>query len=369
MPRPTMDVGAVRRHHLSVVLGHLLDSGARSRARLAQETGLTKTSISSLVGELLERRLVRELDTLATGRVGRPGTDVAAAADTVGGLGLEIDVDHVAAAVVDLTGDVRIVHRRVGDNRDRPVARVLDRLRRLATRALEEAEAERIRCVGATLALPGLVDPDDGTLYVAPNLHWLDVRGSPAERLRLPLPVRAENEANLGALAEHRFGVGRRHRSFVFVFGGIGIGAGLVADGRLVRGAHGFAGELGHVVVDPTGPPCACGARGCLETLAGPGSPPGQAADALVAALRTAIHLVDPEAVVLGGRFSVLGPAFADQIAASLATSTLGARWHPPVVRLSGFGNDAPLVGAAAAAFSDVLADPTLVGAAGRAPR
>ncbi len=365
-PVATMDITDVRRHHLSVVLRQLVRNGPRSRATLAQETGLTKATVSLLVAELLDRDLVQELDTSRDGRVGRPGTDVAAAGRGVGGLGLEIDVDRVAATVVDLTGEVRANRARTGDNRKVRSGRVVDRLRKVAREVLAEADAAGIRCVGGTLALPGLVDPGSGTLLVAPNLHWFDADvASAVKRLELPptLPLTVDNEANLAALAELRFGAGQGLSSFVHVSGGIGIGAGIVLDGRLVRGAHGFAGELGHVIVDPSGRPCACGARGCLETIAGADgdASPGQIAEALAAALRSVVHILDPEAILLGGTFTALGDDFAATVRDRLHEITLGARWSACDVRLAAAGADATLIGAATVALDGVLADPTIV--------
>lgn len=362
----TMNITDVRRHHLSIVLDHLARNGPRSRATLAQETGLTKATVSLLVADLLDRDLVEELDTPKDGRVGRPATDVAAAGRRVGGLGLEIDVDRVAASIVDLSGEVRAQRVHTGDSRKVRSTSVVDRLRKVAREVLAEADTAGIHCVGGTLALPGLVDPASGTLFVAPNLHWFDVDvASAMKRLELPpaLPMTVENEANLAALAELRLGAGQGLSSFVYVSGGIGIGAGIVLDGRLARGAHGFAGELGHVVVDPSGRLCACGTRGCLETIAGAGSDasPDQVAEALATALRSVVHVIDPEAILLGGTFSELGDGFAVTVRDRLHEITLGARWSPCDVRPAALGADATLIGAATMALDGVLADPTIV--------
>ncbi len=365
-----MDIRDVRRHHLSLVLEHLVERGPRSRAALANELGLTKATTSTLVADLLDRELVAELDTPRDGAVGRPATAVAASGDRVGALGLQIDADHVAACLVDLSGAVRSLHRRDGDNRDLSTGRVIARLRKVATAVMADATAVGIDVVGATMALPGLVDAEAGTLHVAPNLHWFDADlAQVTTRLGLPeeLEVSADNEANLGALAELRFGTAQGLSSFVYVSGGTGIGAGIVTDGQLARGAHGFGGELGHVVIDPSGRPCTCGARGCLETIAGrnrladdaPDDAP--AAAALASALRSVVHLLDPEAIVLGGTFAELGATFAANVAERLAASTLGADWHPCTVLASTLGVNAGLIGAAAVALDTIIADPTLV--------
>lgn len=365
-PPATMDLSDVRRHHLSVVLRSLIDGGPRSRAALAQETGLTKGTVSSLVAELIERTMVEELETPRAGRVGRPATDISASGRSVGALGLSIDVDAVAAVVIDLTGAVRAHQRDDVDNSTAPSDHIIGRLRTVAASVLEDTAAEGIRCSGGALAVPGLVDVATGTLFVAPNLHWFDADlGTAVKALDLPpdLLVTFDNEANLGALAELRGGAGQGLSSFVYVSGGRGIGAGIVIDGHLVRGAHGFAGELGHLTVDPTGRTCTCGARGCLETVAGIRSDAddGNVAEALAGALRSVVHLIDPQAIVLGGTFARRGAAFASDVQDRLTASTLGARWSPCAVTPSRLGGDAALIGAATVALDAVITDPTLV--------
>jgi predicted NBD/HSP70 family sugar kinase len=282
---------------------------------------------------------------------------VAAAGRTVGSLGLEINVDYVAACMLDLSGELRIRHRRDGDNRQLSTNRVLRRVRTLAAKTLAESQQLNIRCVGATVALPGLVDPGTGTLFVAPNLHWWGEHGTdPTAQLAIDgLPnIGVDNEANLAALAESRFGAGQRVSSFVYVSGGVGIGAGVVINGELVRGSHGFAGELGHVAVSASGPKCSCGAKGCLEVS-------DRSPAALAAALRAVVHLVDPEAIILGGTFSAVSDQYLEDVTALLHRDTLGARWRPCSIRRSMLGPNAALIGAATVAVDGVLMDPTTV--------
>ncbi len=359
-----MGLPDMRRHHLSVVLEHLVRSGPRSRAALAQDIGLTKATVSAVVADLLSRALVEEREP-ASGRIGRPAIALGVSTSVVA-LGLQIDADRVEASVVDLAGTVRARHRRGGDHREAEPAEVLGLLRDVTAEAMADVHDEGLWCAGAGLAVPGLVDPETGALFVAPNLHWLDVDlTAPQSLLGLPpsLPVTVDNEANLAALAELRHGVGRQHSSFVYVSGGVGIGAGVVIGGRVVRGAHGFAGELGHVGIDPSGSRCACGERGCLETVVGVGRRASavRRADALAAALRDVVNLIDPEAVVLGGAFSPGGDELASAVADRLHASTLGARWRPCPVMTSSLGPDAALLGATTTALDAVVADPTIV--------
>jgi predicted NBD/HSP70 family sugar kinase len=360
-----MGLSDVRRHHLSVVLDQLARHGPRSRATLAQETGLTKATVSALVVELINRGLVEELET-RSGRMGRPATDVGLSSGTVGAMGILIDADQVAACVMDLRGSISYRRSIQADFRSAGPAEVLARVRQVGTATMVDAREAGIHCAGVTVAVPGLVDPASGALFVAPNLHWLDVDlTDPVAALGLPraLPVQVENEANLGARAELRHGAGRELSSFVYLSGGVGVGAGIVTEGRLMRGSHGFAGEIGHLVVEPGGKQCACGARGCLETVVGEGrrASARRRIDALAAALHSVVQLFDPDAIVLGGSLAGEGPEFAGSLAERLQEETLGARWHPCQVRLSALGPDAALIGAATAALDQVLADPTLV--------
>ncbi|MGH2947303.1 MAG: ROK family protein, partial [Solirubrobacteraceae bacterium] len=263
---------AVRRHNLGVVLRHVAERGPRSRATIAMETGLNKTTVSSLITELIGLDLIVERGLEQRGTVGRPGQVVELSDGGVVALGLEINVDYLAVRALDLTGAERDRRLDARDNRGVPVAEVLDRLAALATESLEAVRAEGLRPVGATVAVPGLVDAATGGLLVAPNLHWTDINVADElhERLAGPeFPLAADNEANLAALAELWEGTARGLRDVLYVSGEIGVGAGIIIGGELFRGSQGFGGEFGHMTMDPAGRPCECGSRGCLETLAG----------------------------------------------------------------------------------------------------
>jgi predicted NBD/HSP70 family sugar kinase len=397
---------AVRRHNLGVVLRHVSERGPRSRATIATETGLNKTTVSSLVTELMELDLLVERGLEQRGTVGRPGQVVQLAGGGVAALGLEINVDYLAVRALDLTGAERDRRLDARDNRNVPVAEVLDRLAELAGAALETVHAEGLRPVGATVALPGLVDAANGALLVAPNLGWTDVPVVQELHDRLegpPFPVAADNEANLAALAELWEGTARGLRDVLYVSGEIGVGAGIVVGGELFRGAQGFGGEFGHMTMDPGGAPCACGSRGCLETVAGleallsiAGLDPGGAAttagsgapvselaararagdEAALTALRecgrwlgiaiaSAANLLNFQAVVLGGFFAQLATWLASPIARELDARVLAASWSVPRLLPSTLGPEAAVRGAAALSLRRVLADPLLAGADG----
>ncbi len=391
--------GTMRDRNLAVVLGEISRCQPISRARLAQVTGFTKTTVSTLVAALGDAGLVREDGPVRGGERGRPATAVSVNGDRVAGLGLEVNVDYLAACVLDLNHRIR--HRRIepAANRGREPSRVIDDLASLASRAIAAASSEGLSVAGAVVALPGALDRSGARLRTAPNLGWSDVAVGEllAARLpELPLPADHDNEANLAALGELWLGDGPELGSYLHVSGEIGIGAGIVVDGRVFRGAHGFAGELGHIVVEPAGPPCACGGRGCLEQIAGQeailraagideatatssASPDGplsalvarlsagderalaavhRAAESLGQALAAAVNLLDPETIVLGGIFSALAPWAAPAVETALTGGAGVVRASPPRVTVSRLGGDAAALGAAALVVERVLGDP-----------
>ncbi|MBU3871085.1 ROK family protein, partial [Streptomyces sp. 4503] len=259
------------RRNLSHVLLAVAAHGPLSRASVAARVGLTRAAVSTLVDELIRDGLLVELGPSRPGTVGRPGSALQLNERGPAGIGAEIGVDHLAVCAVDLAGRVRARTEIASANRDRAPAPVLTQLSSLVRQVAAEAELGGLRPVGLAVAVPGLVARDSSLVVRAPNLGWEGVDIGPELRTALPgLPVTVDNEANLSALAElWRGGHDPAPRDFIHVSAEIGIGAAVVLEGQLLRGTHGFAGELGHVPVRPEGPECACGGRGCLEQYAG----------------------------------------------------------------------------------------------------
>jgi len=200
-PKPAIELSsqrAVRRHNLSIVLRQVVERGPRSRATIAQDTGLNKSTVSSLVSELMEFGLLVERGAEHRGTAGRPGLVVDVARDGVIALGLEVNVDYLGVQATDLSGGSRYKAMEAVDNRRRGVGEVFEALGALTQGALNEVQAQGLRPIGATVALPGLVDIQRGALLVAPNLHWTDV--PVVELLRehidaTALPISADNGA------------------------------------------------------------------------------------------------------------------------------------------------------------------------------
>jgi predicted NBD/HSP70 family sugar kinase len=388
----------LRRNNLAAIMRQVARNEDVSRAELAALTGLTKGTISVLVQELLDAGLVVERGRQAVGQVGRPRRALAVNGDAHGGVGLEIGVDHLSVYVMDVLNRSRYQRIETVDNRGVPASVVLDRAARLLAAALAAAQADVLTVTGACVAVPGMLH-DNGHVLVAPNLGWSQIAIVDELRARLDadeLPLRADNEANVAALAELWLGEGAAFGDYIYVSAEIGIGAGIVIDGRLFRGARGFAGELGHVVVDPGGPACSCGGRGCLERIAGQeailasaGLPtslvtsvghtdsplPGleralregvaeavsaveDAGRTLGVALSGVVNVLDIETVVVGGIYPSLAPWLLPALEAQLDRQIVAADARAVRVHASGLGADASVRGAAACVVQQFLAAP-----------
>jgi predicted NBD/HSP70 family sugar kinase len=387
LPRATGPArqASIREHNLSVVLDSVLNAESPiSRAGLATATGLTRATVSALVDDLIGAELVAEVGQSRSGGAGRPATGLVADPRGPVGFGLEINVDHLAVSAVDLAGHVCYEVVAPADQRGVPATEALDRVAALAAGARRALSTDGRSAVGAALAVAGLVQGH--LVRVAPNLAWHDVL-VPGSLDGLPLLV--DNEANfaaLGELAALSAAATDRPHSFLYVSGEVGIGAGLVMDGALVRGTNGFAGELGHVCVRQDGPRCGCGAYGCLEQYAGQDAIVraalaygGTIADvaalalqsdarataaldiagrALGVALAGAINVLDVTDVALGGVFASLARWLAPAVQSELDSRVLASRWSAPRVRSSALGGRAAVRGAAEAALDAVRHHP-----------
>ncbi len=312
------------------------------------------------------------------------------------GLGVEVNVDYVAVVGLTAHGQVAI-DRRVP--LDVPVLApkvVLDRVADIAQAALDEARQAGAGVSGLTLAVPGLVDVERGTIVIAPNIGWRDLPAVHVLQKHLGLAVHVENDANLSALAEHAFGVAAGVDDLAYLTGETGIGAGIISAGQLLRGATGMAGEIGHLPLDPAGHPCGCGRFGCWETGAGLATLLRAAADpddmvrdpsldvsgriaeiARRAALgdrRTRValegigtslglgasvlvNLLNPSVLVLGGYFADLGPWLIDRVRAELAARVVAPTAGRLKVELSTLGFTAAARGGALLALGSERRD------------
>lgn len=280
----------VRKHNLGLLLRHLHLVGSVSRSELVTATGLNRSTIAALVGEMAERDLVSEHPDAEKSGAGRPSYMVTARPGTVYVIAVDLDVRTVEVAAVGLTG--RVLRRRgwrhlvEQPDPQQVVASIAEAVERLA------ADLAGATCVGVAVSVPGMVRAEDGRVLNAPNLQWHHAPFGELLTARLGRPVRTANDADLAAMAEQLRGAGAGFSNLVCILGRNGVGGGLVVEGRALHGATGYAGELGHMVVDRGGPRCHCGNRGCLEEYAG--------ARAILRAARQA-----------GGRFADVSELFA----------------------------------------------------------
>ncbi len=344
-----------RAHNRALVLQHLFHEGPTSRADLARATSLTRVTISDLVNVLLAEGLVEELGVQPGRRVGKPAILVGMRTDAYQIVAVDLSDDAVMrGAVLTLTGEAVVrrslaVEGRSGDD-------LVDLLTRFA-RGLLSAASRPV--IGIGVGSPGIIDPS-GRVVEAPNRAWFDLPLAGMLTDRLGLPVQVANDANTAALGEYTYG-GAAGSMLVLTIGQ-GVGAGIMVDGARVHGAGDAAGELGHVTVVDGGEPCACGRRGCLETVLS------------VPALRKAVAGLDTEEAdaVLAAAGRVLGTTLAPVVSAlnlaevllsgpaelvdgalrQAATDTLRTRTMPAVaaslrLRMATLDEDVVLAGAA----------------------
>ena len=250
------------------VLEALQANGAQSRAELARKVGVSRSTMSTIITTLIAEKLVKETDAPGgTSKAGRPGMRVSLAAPKGYFIGIDFGRLFIKAAIAD--ANYRILEQVATDfDIDLPAHVALDLAASKVEQIITAAKVDRaeIRAVG--IGVPGPVDATTGQLHAGSILaRWVgtDVPGGLAKRLGLP--VYMDNDANLGALAESVYGAAREVKVALYVLLSVGVGLGILINGRVFRGASGIAGELGHVVVDEHGAVCRCGSRGCLEAI------------------------------------------------------------------------------------------------------
>jgi predicted NBD/HSP70 family sugar kinase/biotin operon repressor len=374
-------LGSLRDHNRRRVLEELQRRGKASRADLARITGLSRSTVSSLVGELQDSGLVVETaDGGADGRAqgqGRP--PVLLTLDRRAGAVVGIDFGHadVRVAVADL-GRTILAERSQEMDVDHAGTAALDAAAALVEEALDEAAIPRERVLAAGMGVSGPVDHEADLVHRSAILpSWGDIRPGAEMHRRLGVPVFIENDANLGAMAEVALGAAKGVDDAIYLMIAAGIGAGVVVDGRIIHGTAGTAGELGHVLVDDNGPLCRCGNRGCLETLAaGPAivellkrthgaeitladvirlveaDDPGavravaDAGRAVGRALAALVNVLNPEAIVIGGELAAAGDALLDPIRAAIARYAIPSAADDVRVVPSPLGGRAEVLGA-----------------------
>jgi predicted NBD/HSP70 family sugar kinase len=389
MPRaPAARPDAIRRHNLGLLLGQVHHDGELTRAELTQRLALSRSTIGALVADLTELGLLDERVPSGGERAGRPSHVVGPRSDGPYAIAVDIDVTHLTIAAVGIGGRVLSRHTLAMSPSPSPpelVARhIVTQAEHVATQVDPGAWP-----VGIGVSVPGTVDRRTGTVGFAPNLTWRKEEfGAMLAELAPPgLPVMVGNDADLAVVAEHLRGSGRDCDDVVYLIGRIGVGAGIIVNGSPLRGHDGHAGEVGHNVVDVSGPPCHCGKRGCVETYVGEsallalagrdetataeavfadataGDQRAMAAVVAVAAalgrtIANLVNVLNPERVLLGGSFTEVFRIAGDEVVQAIETHTMEGSRNAVQLCTPGLGDDSSLLGAAELAFAALLDDP-----------
>jgi glucokinase-like ROK family protein len=401
----TADQDSVRKVNTSLVLNALRLNAPISRAELANITNLNRSTISNIVNDLINDGLVSELNTMES-KIGRPGIALSLRPDGGAVIGVEIGVGFLSIILTDFVAT--ILWR---DYIEFPPTvsqiEIISKTEELIDQAISYAKSKRLPVLGIGLGVPGLVNVQKGELLFAPNLGWHDVPLRLILSQRFQLPIYVENEANLGALGEYYFGVGRNVDNFIFLNSGVGLGGGIIINGKLFKGGRGFAGEIGHIQRDPQGDMCGCGRQGCWETQVGPravlqrvrrlieadaGNTPtklvnsdldkltfNQVVDGamqgdkicrsamekvgenLGAGIADLANIFNPQMVVIGGAFSYGREIIIPILEQTVTRETLPAVKEDLQVIVSEHGADACVLGAIAVVLDDILRGISLV--------
>ena len=374
-----------RRHNRSALLRRLHVGGPCTRASLATELGLNRSTIKALVDSLADGGIVVERVPRHRSGAGRPSLLVLPQAHAAVVLAVDVRVEQVAIALVGLGGEMLArnswnLHGRASEPGE-VITHIVE-----STQLLVEEQG--VPMAGVGVSVPGVVRRSDGMVHEAPNLHWTSV--PVGERLGRVLhrPVTVANDAELGALAEHLRGVARGASDAVYVSADIGVGGGVISSGSTLRGTAGYVGELGHMVIRPGGRSCYCGSEGCWETEVGeqamvralglgPGSPRG----AVVAELRALarrpstvpdsfgeylewltlglvniVNMLGSELVVLGDLFTAFPGWLITELGDEVRRRSLVSRAVGGTrIVASSLGSEAKLIGAAELAFEPLL--------------
>jgi glucokinase-like ROK family protein len=402
----TGDQALVREINLSVIMNHLRTNAPISRAALAETTGLNKTTVSSLVNELIERQFVHEIG-LATPSSGRPAIQLKLNPTAGFIVSCEIGTYYILVICTDFSP--KIIWR-YQEQMDLTLGQhaILKRMLAILNQAIEAGCSACGSLLGITVGVPGLVDQATGALLFAPNLGWKDVQIRSLLQESFNVPLFVDNEANIAALGEHYFGAAQGFEEVLYISAGVGLGGGIVHGGRVFSGVTGVSAEFGHMTLDPDGEICKCGNQGCWETQVSQkalfrhvwrridqgevsrlfemtaGSRASLTVPLIVDAARlgdavalnaleiigrhlgigiaSLVNALNPELVVFGGILSLAGEFLMPVIEKEVERRAL--KWNREAMQLvlARHASDACVMGGVAAVYQAILAQPDIVG-------
>ena len=382
----------IRALNRSAVLNTIKANGPASRTDVARLTGLSGATITGITAELIADDLVFEKSSGDSSGGRRP---ILLAMNPRGRyvIGLKLTETEVIGALTDL--EATVLAKRVDSIVGHSLEQVLDTLSAAVLALLREGGLRKKQLLGVGLGLAGIVDSERGLLRLSPYFGWRDVPLRELLQARLKVPIYVDNDVNTLTLAEKWFGAGQGVDNFLTVTVGRGVGLGIVVNGQFYRGAHGGAGEFGHTVIDPDGPPCDCGKRGCLETFVGdPGllrmaaeavargelegsvadttelvrraeaGEPGaravlaRAGEALGRGVANLINIFNPERLIIGGEGVRAGDWLFDPMRAAVERYVMAGLARDTEIRVEPWGDDAWARGAASLVLRELFESP-----------
>jgi len=401
--RQTGDQMLVRRLNTAIILDCLRLNAPLSRADISSRTGLNRSTVSSIVNELVKGGLVRETE-FQKDKLGRPGLSLELAPNGACAIGVQMGVDFISVMLANFVAEP-IWSKRIALDSTIDQASFVKSLGDLIQQALTQARRRKSKPLGIGVGVPGLVNLQEGKIALAPNLGWHDVPLREMLVKRFDVPVFVENDANASALGEYYFGIARQVNDFIFLTADVGVGAGIILNGKLFRGNSGYAGEVGHMSFDPNGEMCGCGRRGCWESQVSPRSAikkiqatlqkngtasiirdltqnridkitfdlvlqAAQSRDPLALdtlqevarwlglGIANLVNAFNPELIVLGGALARASEILAPIIETTVEQNALRQPHESLKIAVSAYGAEACVVGAAAIVLDEILRYP-----------
>lgn len=396
------DQALLRKFNLTAVLNRLRQQSPISRAALADFTGLNKATITRLIRELMDHNFVREIG-MRSSVTGRPS--ILLELDPQAGyiIGVRLDIDYCAVILTNFAAEI-VWRSEMKHTPEDGQALIQENMLALIRQAIAHVPDKGRPVLGLGLSVPGLVDVECGLLLFAPNLGWRNVPFRSWLQEHFDLPIYVDNEANLAALGETYFGAARDSEYVLYINVTSGVGAGIVLHQEILSGAAGIAGEVGHVTIDPLGPLCKCGNKGCWEAVISAPAIFRRMRERIAAGetsclsdemlahfsrlsvpvvveaalnndpvardvlhetstyfglgLANLINILNPERVVLGGYLSPAYPAMLDEIKKVVKARALRWAWESADITVAHLGSDASLMGAVATIYDHVLSFP-----------
>ena len=382
------DKTQLRDQNLALLLRKIWAGPETTRASLARDTGLSRSSVSSLVDQLIDMALVQERgEGVSTG--GRKPTLINFNYQSKYILGLDIGASHIGALLIDLNGQVITWKQESCPVRQDPDL-AIRQIKTLRQKIYEESHLDQTQLLGVGVAVPSPISPQNPR-YLSPTFMpaWRGIDLIEALDFPKDITLIIDNDANLGALAEVWWGAGQGCHHLAFIKLGTGVGSGFVIDGKVFRGYGGSAGELGHMVIDPEGDKCVCGLQGCLVTFVGSSPILNQAsihgldssdlkelisvlkegdprarqviaytAQKLGLAVASLMNMMNPERVILGGELALAGDSLLHPLRECVQSRSLWSSISNSSILTSTLGEQVIALGAASAILQKALTQP-----------